>query len=118
MGYKKLSEKGCAHTCFPIHEKPSQDPVQGNLIQNRGPYQYRGTIFNKKSGNITETYRWVRLSGRDYRPSRAFSPLVFQDKRPWFQMSTEAMQAALMLEHLKAVMGKTRPKRVEALLGF
>ena len=56
--------------------------------------------------------------GSEYRPSRAMSPLVFQDKSPWFQMTAEAMQSALMLEYLKAALGKTHPKRVEALLDF
>jgi hypothetical protein len=56
--------------------------------------------------------------GSDYRPSRALSPLVFQDKGPWLQMRAEAMQSALMLEYLKAVMAKTSPKRIEALLEF
>ena len=56
--------------------------------------------------------------GSDYRPSRALSPLVFQDKGPWLQMGADAMQSVLMLEYLKAVMEKTGPKRVKAFLEF
>jgi hypothetical protein len=56
--------------------------------------------------------------GSHYRPSRALSPLVFQDKGPWFQMAAEAMRSVLMQEYLKAVMGKTSPKLVGPLLEF
>jgi hypothetical protein len=56
--------------------------------------------------------------GSDCRPSRAMFPLVFHDKTPWFQMTAEAMQSALMLEYLKHAIGKTHPKRIAALLDF
>ena len=44
--------------------------------------------------------------GRDYRPPGRWSPEVFKDQKPWLQMSTEAMQAVLMVEFLKHAMGK------------
>ena len=56
--------------------------------------------------------------GRDYRPPRAWSPRVFKDKSPWFQMSTEAMQSVLMMEYMKHAMGKSDEKVIVALLGF
>jgi hypothetical protein len=56
--------------------------------------------------------------GRDYRPSRAWSPRVFKDRSPWFQMSTEAMQSVLMMEYMKHAMGKSDEKLIVALLGF
>jgi len=55
--------------------------------------------------------------GRDYRPSRAWSPQVFKDRSPWFQMSTEAMQSVLMAEYMKHAMGKSDTDVVVALLG-
>jgi hypothetical protein len=55
--------------------------------------------------------------GRDYRPPRAWSPQVFKDRRPWFQMSTEAMQSVLMVEYMKHAMGKSNADMVVALLG-
>lgn len=54
--------------------------------------------------------------GRNYRPPRAWSPEIFKDKRPWFQMSTEAMQSVLMVEYIKYVLGKTDDKALIALL--
>jgi len=54
--------------------------------------------------------------GRNYRPPRAWSPEIFKDKRPWFQMSTEAMQSVLMVEYIKYVLGKTDDKALIGLL--
>ena len=54
--------------------------------------------------------------GHDYRPPRAWSPKVFKDKSPWFQMSTEAMQSVLMMEYMKYALGKTDAEGVVALL--
>jgi hypothetical protein len=48
----------------------------------------------------------VNRYGADYRPPRRWSPQVFKDKKPWLQMSTEAMHAVLMVEFLKHAMGK------------
>lgn len=56
--------------------------------------------------------------GRDYRPPRAWSPRVFKDRSPWFQMSAEAMQSVLMVEYLKHAIGKSDAKVVVALLGL
>jgi hypothetical protein len=56
--------------------------------------------------------------GRDYRPPRAWSPKVFIDRSPWFQMSAEAMQSVLMVEYLKHAIGKSDAKVVVALLGL
>ena len=56
--------------------------------------------------------------GRDYRPPRAWSPRVFKDKSPWFQMSTEAMQSVLMVEYMKHALGKSDTNVVVALLGL
>ena len=56
--------------------------------------------------------------GRDYRPPRAWSPRVFKDRSPWFQMSTEAMQSVLMVEYMKNAIGKSDTTVVVALLGF
>ena len=56
--------------------------------------------------------------GRDYRPPRAWSPRVFKDKSPWFQMSTEAMQSVLMVEYMKHAMGKSDAAMLVALLGL
>jgi hypothetical protein len=55
--------------------------------------------------------------GRDYRPPRAWSPQVFKDRSPWFQMSTEAMQSVLMMEYLKHAIGKSGTNAIVALLG-
>jgi hypothetical protein len=44
--------------------------------------------------------------GREYRPTPKWSPRVFEDRDPWFQMPTEAMQATLMKEYLKRALGK------------
>ena len=54
--------------------------------------------------------------GRNYRPPRAWSPQVFKDRSPWFQMSTEAMQSVLMVEFMKQAMGKSDANAVVALL--
>ena len=54
--------------------------------------------------------------GRDYRPPRAWSPQVFKDRSPWFQMSTEAMRSVLMVEYMKHAMGKSDTNLVVALL--
>jgi hypothetical protein len=54
--------------------------------------------------------------GRDYRPSRAWSPQVFKDRSPWLRMSTEAMQSVLMVEYMKHAMGKSDTNVVVALL--
>ena len=54
--------------------------------------------------------------GREYRPPRQWSPKIFEDKSPWYQMSTEAMQSALMVEYIKVVLGKTEDKVLIALL--
>jgi len=56
--------------------------------------------------------------GRDYRPPCAWSPQVFKDKSPWFQMSTEAMRSVLMVEYMKHAMGKSDTNVVVALLGL
>jgi hypothetical protein len=56
--------------------------------------------------------------GRDYRPPRAWSPKVFIDRSPWFQMSAEAMKSVLMVEYLKHAIGKSDAKVVVALLGL
>jgi hypothetical protein len=56
--------------------------------------------------------------GRDYRPPRAWSPKIFKDQSPWFQMSTEAKQSVLMMEYMKYVLGKTDARAVVALLNF
>jgi len=55
--------------------------------------------------------------GPDYRPPRAWSPQVFKDRRPWLQMSKEAMQSVLMVEYMKQAMGKSDANAVVALLG-
>ena len=54
--------------------------------------------------------------GRNYRPPRTWSPKIFKDKSPWFQMSTEAMQSVLMMEYLKYALEKVDTKGVVALL--
>ena len=54
--------------------------------------------------------------GRNYRPPRAWSPEIFKDKSPWYQMSTEAMRSVLMVEYIKVVLGKTENKALIALL--
>jgi hypothetical protein len=56
--------------------------------------------------------------GRDYRPPRKWSPQIFRDKKPWFQMSTEAMQSVLMVEFMKQAMGKRDAQNIVALLGL
>jgi hypothetical protein len=56
--------------------------------------------------------------GHDYRPPRAWSPKIFKDQSPWFQMSTEAKQSALMMEYMKHALGKTDARAVVALLNF
>jgi hypothetical protein len=56
--------------------------------------------------------------GRDYRPPRTWSPMIFKDKSPWFQMSTEAMQSVLMMEYLKYALGKTDAQGVVALFNL
>jgi hypothetical protein len=56
--------------------------------------------------------------GRDYRPARTWSPKVFKDQSPWFQMSTQAMQSVLMMEYMKHTLGKTDAHGVVALLGL
>ncbi len=53
--------------------------------------------------------------GPDYRPLRRWSPRIFKDKMPWFQMSTEAMQAVLMVEYMKHAMGKRDAEGMVAL---
>lgn len=53
--------------------------------------------------------------GHGYRPPRRWSPQVFKDKMPWFRMSTEAIQAVLMVEYLKHAMGKRNAKGLEGL---
>lgn len=55
--------------------------------------------------------------GREYRPPRAWSPQVFKDRRPWFQMSTEAMRSVLMMEYMKHAIGKSDANVIVALLG-
>jgi hypothetical protein len=56
--------------------------------------------------------------GHDYRPSRAWSPKIFKDQSPWFQMATEAKQSVLMMEYMKHALGKTDARAVVALLNF
>jgi hypothetical protein len=53
--------------------------------------------------------------GHDYRPPRRWSPQIFKDKKPWLQMSIEAMQSALMVEFMKHAMGKRDAQNVVAL---
>ena len=53
--------------------------------------------------------------GQSYRPPRRWSPRLFKDKKPWFQMSTEAMQAVLMVEYMKHAMGKRNAEAMVAL---
>ncbi len=53
--------------------------------------------------------------GRDYRPPRRWSPQIFRDKKPWLQMSTEAMQSVLMKEFMKHAIGKRDAQNVVAL---
>jgi hypothetical protein len=53
--------------------------------------------------------------GRDYRPPRKWSPQVFKDKKPWLQMSIEAMQSVLMVEFMKHAIGKRDAQNVVAL---
>jgi hypothetical protein len=53
--------------------------------------------------------------GPDYRPPRKWSPQIFKDKKPWFQMSAEAMQSVLMVEFLKHALGKRDAQYVVAL---
>jgi hypothetical protein len=54
--------------------------------------------------------------GQNYRPPRTWSPKIFKDKSPWFQMSTEAKQSVLMMQYMKHAMGKTDAKSIVALL--
>jgi hypothetical protein len=54
--------------------------------------------------------------GRNYRPPRAWSPEIFKDKRPWYQMSIEAMRSVFMVEYIKVALGKTDDKVLIALL--
>jgi len=54
--------------------------------------------------------------GRNYRPPQTFAPKVFEDPKPWFRMSTEAMQSVLMVEYMKHALGKTDTKGIVALL--
>ena len=55
--------------------------------------------------------------GPEYRPPRKWSPQIFKDKKPWFKMSTEAMQSVLMVEFLKHALGKRDAQYVVALWG-
>ena len=59
--------------------------------------------------NILENYY-----GHDYRPPGRWSPRIFEDKKPWFQMSTEAMQSVLMGEFMKHAMGKRDARNIVA----
>ena len=56
--------------------------------------------------------------GHEYRPPRRWAPQVFKDKKPWFQMSTESMQAVLMLEYMKHALGKRDENSAVALWGL
>ena len=56
--------------------------------------------------------------GRNYRPPGTWSPEIFKDKSPWYQMSTEAMQSVLMLEYIKKALGKTDDHALVALLNL
>ena len=56
--------------------------------------------------------------GHDYRPPNKWAPQVFKDKKPWFQMSTESMQAVLMAEYMKHALGKRDEKSAVALWGL
>jgi hypothetical protein len=95
-------------------------PDLPNIDQFNNIYSKMTALSEKELRDRIKIYLSILENryGRDYRPSRALSPPVFQDKGPWFQMTAEAMRSALMLEYLKLAMGKASPKRVEALLEF
>ena len=57
----------------------------------------------------------VKSYGSDYRPPRRWSPQVFKDKKPWFQMSPAAMQSVLMIEYMKHALGKRDVAGIVAL---
>ena len=67
--------------------------------------------------NSIKTYLTILENdyGRDYRPPRRWSPQIFRDKKPWLQMSTEAMQSVLMKEFMKHAIGKRDAQNVVAL---
>lgn len=56
--------------------------------------------------------------GHNYRPPRAWSPKIFKNKNPWFQMSTEAKQSVLIMEYMKYAIGKADAKDLAALLNL
>jgi hypothetical protein len=70
--------------------------------------------------NRVKTYISIleKRYGHDYRPPRKWAPQVFKDKKPWFQMSTESMQAVLMAEYMKHALGKRDEKSAVALWGL
>jgi hypothetical protein len=43
---------------------------------------------------------------------------MLADKDHWIAMSREEMEAALVIEYIKAVIGKTPAAEIEKLLGF
>lgn len=58
-----------------------------------------------------------RYNGDNHNGKKALAKLL-ADKNHWSGMSRDEMQSALVIEYMKAVIGKTRGAEIEELLGF
>jgi hypothetical protein len=125
-GWSKINvvKKHHIHNGIKRFAKPFKEilehPSLPSISALRDTYSFIQALSEDELKKRVKTYLSILENryGHEYRPPRRWAPQVFKDKKPWFQMSTESMQAVLMAEYMKHALGKRDEKSAVALWGL
>ena len=108
--------KRFAATFKQIMEYPSLPPVEVLAAHFSQIREYSDDTLRSKM-DIYSSILKERYNGDNHNGKKRLAKML-ADKDHWRGMSREEMEAALVIEYMKAVIGKTSAAEIEKLLGF
>ena len=99
-----------------IMEHPDLPPVDAMAADFSNIRQFTDDTLRSKMKVYSDILK-RRYNGDNHNGSRKIARML-NDKNHWSGMSREEMEAALVIEYMKAAIGKIDAAEVEALLGF
>jgi hypothetical protein len=108
--------KRFARTFKEIMEYPALPPVEVLAADFSQIREYSDDTLRSKM-DIYSSILKERYNGDNPNGTKRFAKML-ADKDHWRGMSREQMEAALVIEYMKAVVGKTPAAEIEKLLGF
>jgi hypothetical protein len=108
--------KRFAGTFQQIMEYPSLPPVEVLAADFSQIRTYSDDTLRSKMDIYSDILK-RRYNGDNQNGKKRLAKML-ADKDHWIAMSREEMEAALVIEYMKAVIGKTSAAEIEELLGF